>query len=54
MGEDVVAPVDTPLFEAERFHQAAQLRESDVAEVATRQSIEKPLLVHVPNANDEH
>jgi hypothetical protein len=39
VGEDVVASADVPLFEAERLHQPAPLREPDVAEVTPRQSI---------------
>ena len=45
VGEDIVVSADAPLLEAERFRQPAQLREPDVAEVAPRQSIKKPVLV---------
>ena len=51
VGEDIVASADASLLEAERLHQPAQLREPDVAEVSPRQSIKKPVLVHVSDAN---
>jgi hypothetical protein len=53
VAEDVVASADAPLLEAERLHQPAQLREPDVAEVATRQSIKKPVVFHEPDARGE-
>ncbi len=53
VGEDVVAFADAPLLEAKRLRQPAQLREPDVADVATRQSIKKPMLGHVSDANGE-
>lgn len=51
--EDVVASAGAPLLEAQRLRQPAHLREPDVAEVATRQSVEKPVLVHVSDTNGE-
>jgi hypothetical protein len=53
VGEDVIASADAPLLEAQRLHQPAELREPDVVEVTTEQSIAKLVLVHVPDANGE-
>jgi hypothetical protein len=46
MDEDVVAPARSPLFESERFDEAAHVGEGDIRHVAAREPREKPPQVH--------
>jgi hypothetical protein len=46
VGEDMVAPARSPLFEAERFDESTHVGEGDIRHVTARKAREKPPRIH--------